>query len=95
MGTKERRASGEPQREQEVGKIVQATASRGLRSTRDTARHLEISDSGTSIACERESLLKTHLTWAAVATPPRYLSILSRQILFNSSDEAQCLPVSS
>ncbi len=42
--------------------MVQPTASRGLRSTRATARHLEISDGGTSNVSEPESLRKTHLT---------------------------------
>ena len=42
--------------------MMQPTASRGLRSTRATARHLEISDGGTSNVSEPESLRKTHLT---------------------------------
>jgi hypothetical protein len=67
IGTEERRGSGEPQTEQESRKTVQLTASKGLRSTRDTARHLEIPDSGTSSVDERESLRKTHLAEAAVA----------------------------
>jgi hypothetical protein len=46
---------------------MQETASMGLRSTRDTARHLEISDGGTSSVHELESLRKTHLTRTAVA----------------------------
>src|SRR5208282_1189031 len=41
--------------------------SRGLRSTRATARHLEISDGGTSNVSEPESLRKTHLTRGGVA----------------------------
>lgn len=64
-----------PQREHEAGKIVQASASRGLRSTRDTARHLEISDGVASNVSEPRSLRKTHLSREAVAitaTHPQY-----------------------
>jgi hypothetical protein len=39
-----------------------------LRSTRATARHLEIPDGGTSNVSEPESLRKTHLTRKAAAT---------------------------
>jgi hypothetical protein len=46
---------------------VQAIVSKGLRSTRDTARHLEISDGGASSVSEPESLRKTHLSREAVA----------------------------
>src|SRR5581483_1339743 len=53
--------------EHEVGNRMQEMASMGLRSTRDTARHLEISDGGTSSVNELESLRKTHLTRTAVA----------------------------
>ena len=65
IGTEEKRGRGEPQREQEAGRRAQPTASRGLRSTRATARHREVSDGGTSNVSEPESLRKTHLTWAA------------------------------
>jgi len=58
--------------------MVQLTASMGLRSTRDTARHLEISDGGTSSVSERESLLKTHLTRAAVADTATQLQYTCR-----------------
>ena len=40
--------------------------SKGLRSTRATARHRVVSDGGTSNVSEPESLRKTHLTWGEV-----------------------------
>lgn len=75
IGAEESCGRRDPQREQEVGKIVQAIASNGLRSTRDTARHLEISDGVASNVSEPESLRKTHLSREAVAitaTHPQY-----------------------
>ncbi len=63
IGAEERCGSGEPHRLQEEGKRAQLTASRGLRSTRATARHAEVSDGGTSNVSEPESLRKTHLAW--------------------------------
>jgi len=62
MGTEERCGSGEPQRAQEEGKRAQLKASMGLRNTRTTARQREVSEIGTSLVSELESLLKTHLT---------------------------------
>lgn len=61
IGTKERRGSEEPQRTQEAGRSVQPRLSRGLRSTRTTARHREVSESGTSVLRMPESWKKTHL----------------------------------
>jgi len=49
MGTKESRGRGEPHSEQEAGKKVQLKLSKGLRSTRTTARQRVVSDGGTSI----------------------------------------------
>ena len=82
---RKRGAGGENRRaEHEAGKRVQLTASMGLRSTRDTARHLEISDGGTSSVSERESLRKTHLAQAAVAITATTASVyLWRQIQAN------------
>ena len=42
--------------------MAQPRASRGLRSTRATARHRLTSDGGTSNVSDLESLRKTHLT---------------------------------
>lgn len=42
--------------------MAQPSASRGLRSTRATARHRLTSDGGTSNVSDLESLRKTHLT---------------------------------
>jgi hypothetical protein len=63
IGTEERRGRGESQREQTAGRKAQLTESTVLRSTRDTARHLEVSKGGTSNVSEPESLSKTHLNW--------------------------------
>jgi hypothetical protein len=62
MGTEESCGRGRPQRTHEAGKRAQLTASMGLRSTRATARQLEVSEGGTSNVSEPESLRKTHLT---------------------------------
>ena len=67
IGTEEICGRGEPQRVQEAGRRAQPRASMGLRSTRATARHREISDGGTSNVSEPESLRKTHLTWGSAA----------------------------
>src|SRR6185437_14481804 len=64
IGAEEKRGRGEPQREQQAGNSTDPAASRGLRSTRATARHAAVWDSadgGTSIVMEPESLRKTHL----------------------------------
>ena len=61
MGTKESRGRGEPHKEQGAGKKVQLKLSKGLRSTRTTARQRVVSDGGTPVAAMRESLWKTHL----------------------------------
>src|ERR1700689_4791856 len=63
IGTEESCGRREPQRVQEAGRRAQVRASSGLRRTRATARQREISDGGTSIVMEPESLRKTHLTW--------------------------------
>jgi len=69
IGAIESCGSREPQRTQGEGKTAQLTASMGLRSTRTTARHREVSGGGTSNVSEPESLRKTHLTrgrpWSA------------------------------
>ena len=72
IGTEESCGRGEPQRAQKAGRRAQPIASMGLRSTRATARHREVSDGGTSNISEPESLRKTHLTWvgAAECAPP-------------------------
>lgn len=64
IGARESRGRSEPQREQEVGKRVQLKLSRGLRSTRTTARQRVVCDGGTSLTALRESLWKTHLAVA-------------------------------
>jgi hypothetical protein len=61
IGAEERCGKGEPQRAQGAGRNAQLTASMGLRSTRATARHAEVSDGGTSNVRDAESLRKTHL----------------------------------
>ena len=66
IGMEESCGRGEPQSEQEAGRRAQPTASTGLRSTRTTARHLVVSDGGTSNVMEPESLRKTHLNSASV-----------------------------
>lgn len=63
IGTVESRGRGEPQRVQKAGRSAQPNESMGLRSTRATARHREVSDGGTASVNELESLRKTHLTW--------------------------------
>jgi len=63
MGAEDRCGRGAPQRTQEEGSKTQAKASTGLRRTRATARQREVSEGGTSLVSEPESLLKTHLTW--------------------------------
>jgi hypothetical protein len=72
IGTEESRGSGEPQRAQEAGRRAQLKASTGLRSTRATARQRVVSDGGTSIVSEPESLRKTHLAWGSAfnCAPP-------------------------
>lgn len=75
IGAEENCGRGEAQREQDAGKRMQLTASMGLRSTRTTARHLEIPDSGTPSADKLGSLRKTHLAPKAVAKLPHNLSI--------------------
>jgi hypothetical protein len=66
IGAEESCGRGEPQREHRSGRRAQLRASRGLRSTRATARQREISDGGTSRLSEPESRLKTHLTWGGL-----------------------------
>ena len=61
IGTEERRGTGEPQRVQEAGRRAQLKLSKGLRSTRTTARQREVSDGGTSVLRMPKSLWKTHL----------------------------------
>src|SRR6185437_9854492 len=64
IGAEEKRGRGEPQRVQQAGNSTDPAASRGLRSTRTTARHADVGDSadgGTSNVMEPESLRKTHL----------------------------------
>lgn len=61
MGTRESRGRGRPHKEQEAGKNAQLKLSKGLRSTRTTARHRVVCEGGTSTAAMRESLWKTHL----------------------------------
>lgn len=64
IGTRESRGRSAPQREQEAGKSVQLKLSKGLRSTRTTARQRVVGDGGTSLTAMRESLWKTHLAIA-------------------------------
>ena len=56
IGTGERCGRGEPQRAQPAGKSAQPIVSSGLRSTRATARHAEVSEGGTSSVSEPGSL---------------------------------------
>jgi hypothetical protein len=49
---------------------AQLTESKGLRSTRTTARHREVPEAGTSNVSVPESLRKTHLTVAGQAQRP-------------------------
>jgi hypothetical protein len=58
--------------------MVQRSASRGLRSTRTTARHRLISDGGTSNVSDFKSLRKTHLTLGRRAEPSAPLRISIR-----------------
>jgi hypothetical protein len=67
MGTDDSCGSGEPQRVQGAGRRTELIASRGLRSTRATARQRDVSESEPSIVSEPWFLLKTHLTWASAA----------------------------
>lgn len=64
IGTVESRGRGGPQRAQKAGRSAQPNESMGLRSTRATARHPEVSDGGRSSVSELYSLRKTHLTWS-------------------------------
>jgi hypothetical protein len=84
MGTDERSGRGEPQRAQPEGRRAQLIASRGLRSTRATARHADVPDGGTSSVSEFGSLLKTHLLKeAAVATSlPLLLTYIYTRLRF-------------
>ena len=66
IGTEESRGRSEPHREQEAGSSVQLKLSKGLRSTRTTARQLVVADGGTWFAVMTESLRKTHLAWGAM-----------------------------
>jgi hypothetical protein len=61
IGVAERRGRLEPQRAHEAGRRAQLKLSRGLRSTRTTARHLVVSDGGTVIELAPVFLWKTHL----------------------------------
>jgi hypothetical protein len=63
IGTEESRGKGEPQRAQKAGRNAQPNESMGLRSTRATARHREVSDGGTASVSELDSLRKAHLTF--------------------------------
>ena len=62
IGAEDSCGRGEPHRAQGAGRRAQLRTSRGLRSTRATARHRVISDGGTSIVSEPWSLRKTHLS---------------------------------
>lgn len=73
MGVEERRGREEPQRVHEAGRIAQAKASTGLRSTRTTARQRDVPDDGKWNAIEPELLLKTHL--AGRASGARFLDL--------------------
>lgn len=61
IGIKESRGRGEPQRAQEEGRRMQLKLSKGLRSTRTTARHQMVSDGGTMVVLAPLTLWKTHL----------------------------------
>jgi hypothetical protein len=61
IGAEESCGRGVPHRAQEAGSSVQLKLSRGLRSTRTTARHRVVCDGGTSVIRIPEFLLKTHL----------------------------------
>lgn len=67
IGAREICGKGEPHRAQGEGTRAQVSASRGLRSTRTTARQRDKPDGGTAFESEPESLWKTHLTTASAA----------------------------
>jgi hypothetical protein len=61
--TEESRGRGVPHKAQEAGSRAQLIVSRGLRSTRTTARHFVVSDGGTSPGLALQFVWKTHLAW--------------------------------
>src|SRR5271165_454048 len=83
IGTEESCGRGEPQREHEAGNRTDPTASRGLRSTRATARHADVCDAdvsagGSSIVSEPESLRKTHLDSKGAAVSRLHLYLYAQ-----------------
>lgn len=80
IGAEERCGRGEPQRKHEAGSIAETRASRGLRSTRTTARQRDVPDDGRSKTIEPELLLKTHLTAGAVETRCLIFSISLQEL---------------
>lgn len=62
MGTRFRRNRGLPQWAQGEGNSAQERLSTGLRSTRTTARHAEVSDGGRPTAKGSVRVEKAHLT---------------------------------
>jgi hypothetical protein len=81
MGAEERRARAKPQRAHEVGRRAQFKLSKGLRRTRTTARHLVVSDGGTTLAFAPALVWKTHLAAGRSRThPPVAASIAQSRI---------------
>lgn len=78
IGAEERCGREEPQRAQRAGRIAEANASIGLRSTRTTARQREVSDGDRLRSREPELLRKTHLTGCAALRAALRFSIPAR-----------------
>jgi hypothetical protein len=83
MGAASKRGKGVPQSAQEVGSRTHPSASRGLRSTRATARQRAEDDGGSSTDSEPESLRKTHLTWSAPKRARRLWGKYTRKTPWN------------
>lgn len=82
-GAEERCGRGEPQRTHEAGSNAEKSASRGLRSTRTTARQRDVPEYGRPNTREPELLLKTHLTAHADKTRCPDLQYISSGTLHN------------
>jgi len=81
IGIEENRGRVEPQRAQGAGSIAQLKLSKGLRSTRTTARQRAVSDGGTSVVRLPESSWKTHrASGRSKINVARQVSIAHRQI---------------
>ena len=72
IGAEESCGRGEPQSEQEAGSNTQLKLSKGLRSTRTTARQRVVADSWEWFVRMLESLWKTHLARRAKKYKPAH-----------------------